>query len=101
MNTDYKLIEKYRTEIMGFAALCIFVFHGVTNTFYYAFDAHPLFAYICRSVFVYQLLGTVFLIVSGVTGFVSVFSGFIGTPSFSASPAACYIDAFIKYVMRA
>ena len=48
MNTDYKLIEKYRTEIMGFAALCIFVFHGVTNTFYYAFDAHPLFAYICR-----------------------------------------------------
>ena len=59
-----------------------------------------LFAYICRSVFVYQLLGTVFLIVSGVTGFVSVFSGFIGTPSFSASPAACYIDAFIKYVLR-
>ncbi|MBP5652030.1 MAG: ABC transporter permease [Lachnospiraceae bacterium] len=60
-----------------------------------------LFAFICRSVFVYQLLGTVFLIVSGVTGFVSVFSGLMGTPSFSASPAACYIDAFIKYVLRA
>ncbi len=48
MNTDKKLLEKYRIELMGFAALCIFVFHGVTNTFYYAFDAHPLFAYICR-----------------------------------------------------
>lgn len=48
MNTDKKLIEKYRQEIMGLAALYIFVFHAVTNTFYYAFEGHLFFAYLVR-----------------------------------------------------
>ena len=48
MNTGKKLLEKYRTELMGFAALYIFIYHVVTVTFYYAFDAHPFFAYLVR-----------------------------------------------------
>ena len=47
-----------------------------------------LFAVLCRSIFAYQLLGTVFLVVSGVAGFVSVFSGFMGTRMLEVSPAA-------------
>ncbi len=70
-----------------FAAACCVVFY--------------LFAFACRSIFAYQLLGTVFLTVSGVTGFISVFSGFLGTEVFKVSPAACYIDAFIRFVLNA
>ena len=48
MNTEKKLLEKYRIELMGFAALFIFVYHVVTVTYFYAFDSHSLFAYFCR-----------------------------------------------------
>ena len=72
---------------MIFAGFCCVIFY--------------LFAVLCRSIFAYQLLGTVFLVVSGVAGFVSVFSGFMGARMLEVSPAACYIDAFVKYVLRA
>lgn len=50
------------------------------------------------SIAIYQIVGSIVLIVCGVCGFIYVFSGFLGTEMFDLLPNSIYIRYFIRLI---